>query len=197
MDITCFHIVSLAEIDFEEGITRLDCGHNSLTSLYGCPEGIRYLDCSNNYIESLKYLPNSVSTLVCYNNRLTSLEGLTSNVLILDCSYNFLTSLKGLNETVYDLSCENNMLVNLNDVPHGIIHLSYHNNFQLPWFAHMSTKDIKLAIHNKKRSLLGWRALKDLPSVGEWNFVNDRIVQKEYDIHSEKYNEMKKLFYSL
>ena len=127
-DISWKNLTSLIGIDFPDGITELNCSHNSLTSLEGCPNSVTYLDCSNNSLTSLKNCPNSVTELDCSHNSLTSLKNCPNSVTYLDCSDNSLTSLEDCPNSVINLDCSHNSLTSLEICPNKVTTLDCDNN---------------------------------------------------------------------
>ena len=111
----------------------LDCSHNQLTSLEGCPTSIGgglwcndnqltslegcatsiggSLGCNDNQLTSLKYCATSIGgDLICSHNQLTSLEGCATYIgRGLWCNDNQLTSLDGCATYIgVSLNCRNN-----------------------------------------------------------------------------------------
>ncbi len=98
----------------------LDCSHNKLTSLEGCPKEVHGdFYCSDNDLTSLEHGPKEVhGSFYCSYNKLTSLKGCLEIVKgKFSCSGNKLTSLEyGPKEIQGDFYCSDNDLTSLDSL---------------------------------------------------------------------------------
>ncbi|MEY4926145.1 MAG: leucine-rich repeat protein, partial [Bacteroidota bacterium] len=98
-------IASLEGVQYFDGLQRLYCNNNQLTSLPALPATLQYLYCYNNQLTSLPALPATLQRLYCNNNQLTSLPALPAALQYLDCDTNQLTSLPALPATLQYFYC--------------------------------------------------------------------------------------------
>ena len=144
-----------------EGTIELDCAHNRLTSLEGCPSSVLKLNCAMNRLTSLKHCPKFVEVLDCYANRLFSLEGCPPFVKLLDCSHNRLISLQGCSSSVINLNCYNNQLTSLEWCPPTVVKLSCLVNPLLNQYRGKSIEEVH-EINRVKRFMKGLDIIRKL-----------------------------------
>ncbi|MEY4905069.1 MAG: leucine-rich repeat protein, partial [Bacteroidota bacterium] len=117
MDCSNKSIANLEGVQYFDGLQRLDCDGNQLTSLPALPAALQYLDCYGNQLTSLPALPATLQYFYCEYNQLTSLPALPAALQILDCSANQLTSLPALPATLQNFYCFSNQLTSLPALP--------------------------------------------------------------------------------
>uniref|UniRef100_A0A6C0LZ10 Uncharacterized protein n=1 Tax=viral metagenome TaxID=1070528 RepID=A0A6C0LZ10_9ZZZZ len=117
IDISDRGLTTLVGYPFPPNVETVDCTHNDLTSLEGCPNTAIRLYCHHNRLTSLVGCPTNVEFLICSYNRMTSLTGLPPSVKILYCTDNEITSLVGCHLTLEELICYNNRLSSLVGCP--------------------------------------------------------------------------------
>ncbi len=120
LNISSKSISSLNGLEHFEGIKRLNCGNNNLTSLPSLPSTLIELICGTNELTGLPALPNSIFYLDCQNNKLTSLPVMPESLKYFDCSKNNLTALPELPVNIDYLYCRYNKLTELTMLPYGL-----------------------------------------------------------------------------
>ena len=106
-------LTSLKYINYPPGITILDCSHNLLINLEGCPDGIIELYCGFNKIHSFIGCPNSVKKIYCSYNSIENLIGCPNNIQFLHCPHNQINSLENCPNTIEELYCDYNNITDI------------------------------------------------------------------------------------
>ena len=117
------NLTTLEGFIFPNGLEKLHCGRNRLTSLPSLPLSLIKLTCFDNQLTDLPPLPPSLTRLGCASNQLSSLPPLPPSLITLYCSGNRLTSLPPLPPPLTKLYCSRNNLTSLPPLPPSLCEL--------------------------------------------------------------------------
>lgn len=70
----------LSNLVLNDGIEKLYCDSNRITSFEMLPESLRYINCSNNFLTKLPRLPSKLRSLLCSNNMIKHMPILPSTI---------------------------------------------------------------------------------------------------------------------